>query len=217
MLVMCKTDSVMRYCVANNFLCSCVYDRVCMDHESATNYYYYIIISVWPSCWPYGWNVCLVVRLEKVPYAIFTVPLVGQNSVYLLHAELCHSFRGVNGSLHLSASKITEAKRLTTLTKITCDSLELGRCSKAMVIFQTRFIFLQSQFFERRHFWMIFLQTLLKKEFGWWQFFFNQSFVLTKDFQTCKIDLLRKRTFDVILFTKFFDFAQVTFCCYSYH
>jgi len=43
MLVMCKTDSVMRYCVAmaNHFLCSCVYDRVCMDHESAINYCYY--------------------------------------------------------------------------------------------------------------------------------------------------------------------------------
>jgi len=31
MLVMCKTNSVMRYCVANHFLCSCVYDRICMD------------------------------------------------------------------------------------------------------------------------------------------------------------------------------------------
>jgi len=30
-----KTDYVMRYCVANHFLCSCVYDRVRMDHESA--------------------------------------------------------------------------------------------------------------------------------------------------------------------------------------
>ena len=41
MLVMCKTDSVMRCCVANLFLCSCVYDRVCMYHESAISYHYY--------------------------------------------------------------------------------------------------------------------------------------------------------------------------------
>ena len=40
-MVMCK----LRYCVANHFLCSCVYDRVCMDHESEINYYYYIIIN----------------------------------------------------------------------------------------------------------------------------------------------------------------------------
>ena len=30
--------------IANHFLCSCVYDRICMDHESEINYYYYIII-----------------------------------------------------------------------------------------------------------------------------------------------------------------------------
>jgi len=36
--------SVIRYCVANHFLCPCVYDRVCMNHESAINYYDYIII-----------------------------------------------------------------------------------------------------------------------------------------------------------------------------
>ena len=28
------------YCVANHFLCCCVYDCICIDHESATNYYY---------------------------------------------------------------------------------------------------------------------------------------------------------------------------------
>jgi len=39
-----KTDSVMRYCVANYFLCSCVHDRVCMDQASAANYYSIIII-----------------------------------------------------------------------------------------------------------------------------------------------------------------------------
>jgi len=32
-----NTDSVMCYCMANHFLCSCFYDCVCdMDHESAT-------------------------------------------------------------------------------------------------------------------------------------------------------------------------------------
>ena len=30
------------YCVANHFLCSCVYDRVRMNHESEINYYYYL-------------------------------------------------------------------------------------------------------------------------------------------------------------------------------
>ena len=28
-------------CVLNHFLCSCVYNRVCMDHEFAINCYYY--------------------------------------------------------------------------------------------------------------------------------------------------------------------------------
>jgi len=36
----------MRYCVANHFLYPCVYDRVCVVHESTISYYYnyYIII-----------------------------------------------------------------------------------------------------------------------------------------------------------------------------
>jgi len=32
-MIMCK----LCYCVANNFLCSCVYDCVCMDHKSEIN------------------------------------------------------------------------------------------------------------------------------------------------------------------------------------
>ena len=31
--------------IANHFLCSCIYDRISMDHESAINYYYIIINS----------------------------------------------------------------------------------------------------------------------------------------------------------------------------
>ena len=42
MLVTCKTDFVIRYCVANHSLCSCIHDRVCMDYESEINYYYVI-------------------------------------------------------------------------------------------------------------------------------------------------------------------------------
>jgi len=43
---MCKTDSVMRYCVANHLKCSCVYDLVCIDHESAINYYYILLYYI---------------------------------------------------------------------------------------------------------------------------------------------------------------------------
>jgi len=32
-----NTDSAMCYCMTNNFLLSCVYDRVCVNHESAIN------------------------------------------------------------------------------------------------------------------------------------------------------------------------------------
>jgi len=41
----------MRYCVANHYLCSCVYDCICMDHEPEINYSTIIIINTGMQLW----------------------------------------------------------------------------------------------------------------------------------------------------------------------
>jgi len=67
--------ATLRYRVANHFLCSCVHDRVCMDHESAINYYYYYFQYFAKKFGGYGPRVCN--KLLLLLFSIFCKKIWG--------------------------------------------------------------------------------------------------------------------------------------------